>query len=176
MIDYSIELAKFSDVDEITNLYNELNDYLKENTNYPCWIKDVYPIRETALNGINTNTLYILKSEGRIAASVILNDIQPEAYSNLSWNIEAGGKEVLGIHTLCVHPDFYGKGFASILIDFTEDLAKQINAKTIRFDTHTGNLPAAKLYLKKGYKLIGETPLNLDYDIEDSFKCFEKII
>ena len=63
-----------------------------------------------------------------------------------------------------------------ILIDFTEDLAKQINAKTIRFDTHTGNLPAAKLYLKKGYKLIGETPLNLDYDIEDSFKCFEKII
>ena len=30
MIDYSIELAKFSDVDEITNLYNELNDYLKE--------------------------------------------------------------------------------------------------------------------------------------------------
>ena len=40
----------------------------------------------------------------------------------------------------------------------------------------SGNLPAAKLYLKKGYKLIGETPLNLDYDIEDSFKCFEKII
>ena len=68
------------------------------------------------------------------------------------------------------------KVLAEKKIDFTEDLAKQINAKTIRFDTHTGNLPAAKLYLKKGYKLIGETPLNLDYDIEDSFKCFEKII
>lgn len=176
MTDYSIRLAKMSDIDEISHLYRDVTDYLEKHTNYACWIKDVYPVKETALNGLDSDSLYILESNGKIAASVILNDIQPEAYSNLSWNIEASGKEVLVIHTLCVHPNFYGKGIASILIDFTEDLAKQIAAKTIRFDTHSGNLPAAKLYLKKGYKLIGETSLNLDYDIEDSFKCFEKIV
>jgi len=173
---YTIRLAKISDIDEITNLYNDVTDYLEKHTNYACWVKDVYPVRETALNGLDSKNLYVLESDEKIAASVILNEIQPEAYSNLSWNIEATGKEVLVIHTLCVHPSFYGKGLASILIDFTEDLARQIAAKTIRFDTHTGNLPATKLYLKKGYKFIGETPLNLDYDIEDSFKCFEKII
>lgn len=176
MINYSIELAEIADLDDISNLYNELNDYLEKNTNYAKWVKDIYPIRETALNGINSKALYFLKTEGKIAASVILNDIQPSQYSNLSWNMEATGKEVLVIHTLCVHPNFYGKGIASILINFTEELAKKINAKTIRFDTHLGNLPAAQLYLKKGYTLIGEISLNLDYVIEDSFKCFEKII
>lgn len=176
MTDYSIRLAKMSDIGEITRLYWDVTDYLEKHTNYACWIKEVYPVRETALNGLNTNSLYVLESNGKIAASVILNEIQPEAYSSLSWNIDATGKEVLVIHTLCVHPSFYGKGIASILINFTEELAKNISAKTIRFDTHSGNLPATQLYLKKGYKLIGETPLNLDYDIEDSFKCFEKII
>lgn len=176
MNNFKFESASTSHIDEIEALYKSITSHLAENTNYAGWIKDVYPIRKTAEDALADNSMFILKLDEKIAASVILNDIQPKSYNTLNWGISAQGKEVVVIHTLCVHPDILGKGVASKLIDSIEDYAKSINAKTIRFDTHIGNIPATSLYLKKGYNLVGEISLGLEYDILDSFKCFEKII
>ena len=41
-------------------------------TNYPGWIKGVYPVREDAVAGVNDETLYVARYDGRIVGSVIL--------------------------------------------------------------------------------------------------------
>lgn len=176
MNNFKFELASISHIEEIDALYDSITSHLSENTNYAGWIKGVYPVRKTAEDAIEDKNMFILTLYEKLVASVILNDIQPKSYDTLNWGINAQGKEVLVIHTLCVHPDILGKGIASKLIDSIENYAKSINAKTIRFDTHIGNIPATSLYLKKGYSLVGDISLGLDYDIVDSFKCFEKII
>lgn len=33
------------DLDELEQLYGEVIDYLDSHTNYPCWVKGVYPNR-----------------------------------------------------------------------------------------------------------------------------------
>lgn len=56
-----IEKAKITDVDDLETLYNDLNDYLAINTNYPGWIKGIYPVRETALKGVESNSLFVAR-------------------------------------------------------------------------------------------------------------------
>lgn len=44
-------------IDELEKLYDNLNNYLELGTNYPGWAKGIYPIRETAVSGIQNNSL-----------------------------------------------------------------------------------------------------------------------
>lgn len=55
-----IRKAVSTDIDEIECLYNDLNDYLAQNVNYPGWIRDVYPIRQDAEDGFNEQALYFI--------------------------------------------------------------------------------------------------------------------
>lgn len=174
--DYSICLGEAADLEELSILYDKVAEYCETTVNYPCWIKGVYPAKATALKGIEKKELFVLKTEGKIAGTVILNDVQDKSYSELNWNVEAKGKEVLVIHTLAIHPDFFNCGIASILINFIEEFAQKNLVKTIRFDTHTNNIPAINLYTKKGYKMVGEVSLDIEYDIPNLFKCFDKKI
>ena len=44
--------------------------FLAATTNYPGWIKGVYPVREDAVAGVNDETLYVARYDGRIVGSV----------------------------------------------------------------------------------------------------------
>ena len=68
---FTIEPGTSADIDELEKLYDELNDYLAATTNYPGWIKGVYPVREDAVAGVNDETLYVARYDGRIVGSVI---------------------------------------------------------------------------------------------------------
>lgn len=59
-------------------------------------------------------------------------------------------EDVLDVHRLAVHPDFFRKGIASKLINFIEGLNSGINK--IIVSTGKKNLPAIKLYIKNGYR------------------------
>ena len=58
---FTIEPGTSADIDELEKLYDELNDYLAATTNYPGWIKGVYPVREDAVAGVNDETLYVAR-------------------------------------------------------------------------------------------------------------------
>ena len=85
---FIIEPGTSADIDELEKLYNELNDYLAATINYPGWIKGIYPIREDAVAGVNDNMLYVARTDGRIAGSVILNHQPEKAYENVRWKME----------------------------------------------------------------------------------------
>lgn len=49
---FIIESGSLTDIDELEKLYDELNDHLSATTNYPGWIKGIYPVRENAVAGV----------------------------------------------------------------------------------------------------------------------------
>jgi len=69
----SIELAEIKDIDELERLYNDLNDYLEKNMNYPGWKKGIYPVRQNAVDGVKKNHLYTARYDGKIVGTMILN-------------------------------------------------------------------------------------------------------
>ncbi|WP_026477688.1 GNAT family N-acetyltransferase [Alkaliphilus transvaalensis] len=58
-------------------------------------------------------------------------------------------ENVLDIHRVAVHPDFFRRGIAEKLINYVEKLENNIVKITV--STGTTNLPAVNLYLKNGY-------------------------
>ncbi|MEG0774303.1 GNAT family N-acetyltransferase [Clostridium sp.] len=65
---------------------------------------------------------------------------------------------ILDIHRVAVHPDFFRLGIAGNLINFIERLEPNINKIVVC--TGKKNQPAIKLYFKNGYEVIGDMEIN----------------
>lgn len=175
-MDLIFEIGKASDVDELSQLYDDLNDYLEKNGNFPGWKKGIYPVREQAADGVKNGTLFVARDNGKIAGSVILNHEPEEAYHKAKWDFESDYSDVIVIHTLAVHPDYLKHGVGKALMDFAIVHSTQSEARSIRLDVYEENAPAIRLYEKYGFKYVDTVDLGLrEYGL-DWFKLYEKAL
>ena len=158
-----ITLATADDIDEIEVFYNEINDHLAATTNYTNWARGFYPARADAELGVAAKCLFILRIDGALAASVILNHEANTVYDAAPWGIQAQNHETIFVHTLTVHPNFHKQGLASKLLHFAQDHARELGVKTIRFDVATKNIPAIALYEKLGFQYVDTVDLLLPH-------------
>lgn len=175
-MDINIELGKTGDVDELEKLYNDLNDYLAQGVNYPGWIKGIYPVRQSAVEGIEEGNLYVARIDGKIAGTIILRHKPEPAYAEAKWNFESDYSDIFVIYTFAVHPDFLKCGVGKALIAFACEHGIQNNAKAIRLDVYENNIPAIKLYEKCGFKYVAKVDLGYaEYGL-DWYKLYEKLL
>ncbi|MDF2872284.1 MAG: acetyltransferase [Anaerocolumna sp.] len=171
-----IEAGKLSDIDEIEQLYNEMNDALEAGINYPGFKKGVYPVRENAVEGVEEGYLYVARWEGRIAGSIILSHKPEEAYTSVTWNTDQEYDKIIVIHTLTVHPEFVKRGIGNSLMDFTERHARKLEMSAIRLDVYEKNYPAIRLYERCGYEYVGTVDLGYaEYGLP-WYKLYEKVL
>ncbi|MBV7271832.1 GNAT family N-acetyltransferase [Clostridiaceae bacterium UIB06] len=173
-MNFVIRKAVMADIDDVEKIYNDVLDYEANNICYTNWKKGLYPTRMDAETAINHGTLYVGVENNVMVGCAILNHIQLKEYSKLNWNFRANGNEVMVIHTLCIDPMFSKRGFGKKFVDFSEQTAKKLRCKTVRLDTYEGNIPAASLYCKLGYRYVGSVEVNFQNVIMETLKCFEK--
>lgn len=77
---------------------------------------------------------------------------------------------ILDIHRVAVHPQFFKMGIAGKLINFVEGLESNVNKIVVC--TAKKNLPAINLYLKNGYKDIKDIEISENIYLTE----FEKIL
>lgn len=171
-----IETGSLADVDELEQLYNDLNDFLASGVNYPGWRKGIYPVRQDALDGINGSNLYVARENGKIVASVILNHEPEAAYDNAPWNIDVSYGKIFVVHTLAVHPLFLSSGIGTKMIDFSCERGKQTGMKAIRLDVYEKNAPAIHLYEKSGFQFVATADLGLGAHGLNWFRLYEKLL
>lgn len=171
-----LEQATAADLDEVALLYESINRYLADHTNYPGWKKDVYPAREDAENGVNQGTLYVLRRDGRIAGTVILEHKTEPAYGTVDWGLDLTAEEVMVVYTLAVHPDFLGTGIGKALMEAVIAFCREKQVKAIRLDVYEKNSPAIGLYKKYGFSYIGMVDLGYSHFGLDQFELYQKIL
>lgn len=169
-----IESGTVNDIDELEQLYNDLNDYLAKGTNYPGWIKGIYPIRQNAVDGISNSNLYVARMDGQIVGSIILNHDPEPAYDNVKWTFDYDYSDIFVIHTFAIHPNFLKFGIGKALMDFSVEQGIKSNIKSIRLDVYENNIPAIKLYEKCGFNYVDTVDLGLGCHGLDWFKLYEK--
>ena len=139
------------DVDRIEEIYEKIHDLEEQGKLSIGWAKNVYPVRKTAEDALEREDIFVLEDEGIIAASAIINHIQPDAYTMGKWEYEAQPEEIMVLHTLTVDPALAGRGYGSAFVGFYEQYSKECGCPYLRIDTQEINLAARALYRKLGY-------------------------
>ena len=151
-MDFRIELASVADAPAIMDLITLCMREMRAN-DIDQW-DDIYPNLPVVEEGARAGSLYAIRREGRMVATVCLDDVQPEEYQPLNWQVTEG--KALVIHRLCVHPNWRRHGLARRLMDFAESLAAEQGYRSIRLDSYTGNPRAQALYEGRGYRRVGQ--------------------
>lgn len=171
-----IELGREKDIDELEQLYNDTNDYLASNINYPGWLKGVYPIREDAVKGVLNKSLYLARLDGKIIGTVILSHEQEPAYQKVTWKCDVNEAKILVIYTFVVHPNYLNNGVGKSLLEFACELGKSKQVESLRLDVYEKNVPAINLYEKCGFEYIDTVDLGYGKYGLDWYKVYEKLI
>ena len=160
----TIEKAAARDAHEVGRLYDSLNDHLMATVNYPGWKKGVYPIREDAERAITEGTMFVLRSDGQIAGTVILSHREEKGYAQAPWGMDIGPEQLIVVHTLAVHPQYLSRGVGRRLMEFAIAHARAQGMRAVRLDVNERNVPAIRLYESLGFAHIDT--VDLGYGIE----------
>ena len=142
-----IRKAKTEDINYIEKIYNDILDM----PNKTGWVKGVYPTKETAQKALEDGELFVMESDGQIAAAAKINKKQEKEYALVNWQFEAADNEVMVLHTLVVSPSVKGKGCGTQFVDFYENYARENGCKVLRMYTNVNNSAARALYKKLGF-------------------------
>ena len=164
------------DINELSALYDELNDYLESHINYPGWRKGIYPIGEDAARGIAEDSLFVAVEDGRIAGTVILSHQPEEGYESVNWHNNLEYKDIFVVYTFAVHPEFLHRGIGRKIMEFILDYAEQMNMKAIRLDVYEKNIPAIRLYESMGFQYMDSVDLGYSIYGLDWFKVYQKVL
>jgi ribosomal protein S18 acetylase RimI-like enzyme len=168
-----IEKGTPADIDELSQLYDDLHDYLESTINYPCWKKGVYPTRENAAQGIADGNLYVTRQAGKIVGSVILNR---EHCDGTDCPADTDRSYCIFIYTLVIHPAHLKEGIGSILVEFAIRHGLKEHVKSVRLDVYEKNLPAIRLYEKSGFVYVKNLDLGIPGFEPNCFRLYEKLL
>ncbi len=116
-----------------------------------------YPSEEIFCSDIESGSLYLLLSEsGQLLGAVSINETYDKNYLSVKWETP---EPALYMHRLFIDSCRRGERLGETVVAFAEKEARDRGFQSIRFDSHTSNLPAHRLYARCGYVCRGEIPL-----------------
>lgn len=165
-----LEKSNKKDISKIMNIIGQAQQYFKSN-NINQW-QNNYPNEDTINSDIEKGESYKLVDEDEIIGTVAISFNGEPTYENIyegKW-LTNGAFGV--IHRIAVESSYKGKGVASEIIKFTEEICIKNNVNSIRVDTHEENTSMQKLLNKNGFEYCG-----IIYLADKSKRiAFEKII
>ena len=172
-----ISYATFFDIVHVEDIYYQHIKHEIELGAFTVFKKGIYPTRKDTEKAINVGTLYVYEKTGSIAASIIIDNVQPIEYAGIIWGQTLPDNEVMVIHLLIVRPSMSGKGIASSLMRYAMEMAKNNSCKVLRLDTGSQNIPAISLYKKLGFQVIATASMKIGNTIAHKDHLFlEKVL
>lgn len=153
-----IRKATREDIPAVEALYDEIHTREEAGEVTTGWIRDVYPVRETAEAAVRRDDLFVQEEGGRIIGTAILNQIQVDVYADGEWRYPAEDEEVMVIHTLIISGKAKGRGCGSEFLEYYEEYAREHSCPYLRLDTNARNRAAREFYRSHGYHEIGIVP------------------
>lgn len=167
-MDEMIRKGRIEDIGMIIEMIANTAKVMKRENN-DQW-DEKYPSPDIIIEDIKAGTLYVFEEGKRVTGTITIDNNEPLEYKGISWRNEG---PAYTFHRLAVNPLERGKGIASRLINFAEKIALENNIAYIKVDTYSLNVKAQGLFLKKGYRKVGELYFQ---GKRHPFFCYDKIL
>ena len=136
-----------SDLDQIMTIVDEGKAWLKSQ-HVNQW-QDGYPNRDTFINDIDLDRLYVIKENDEALAVFAITDYEP-TYDKIYEGSWLKDNDYIAVHRIAVSNKHKGKGIAAFMFN---ELKKKY--KHIKVDTHEQNQNMNKCLLKNGISYRG---------------------
>lgn len=161
---FSITQASPSDSKDIHKIMSSCTKWLSDK-GMDHWI-GVYSF-EKIKERINWKIVYFIRENEKTVGTITLIKEKPSHFK--CWkDLNAEGICIMG---LAVDPKHMKKGYATKLIEYAENKAKQENIKYIRFDAISEYENLIKFYINRGYKIVGTKQITNTYKGHFFEKC-----
>jgi len=158
-----------ANLDDVKNIMSIIRKTIKEMNSYHNnqW-DESYPRQKDFVEDIQEGNLYVSERNGRLVAFICVNKIEPAEYCGLNWSSK---EDAMVIHRMAVDPEYQRNGVGTELMNFADNLALNTNIHYLKTDTHSMNEKMKALFLRCGYKSIGEMRF---LGKESPFYCYDK--
>lgn len=169
-----IRFGTEDDIHSVDRIYTCIHDREEKGSVEIGWLRDVYPVRQTAIDALNRGDLFVEEIDGKIVASAIINQQQVPEYAGCDWKYAAPADEIMVLHTLTVDPSIESKGYGRAFVEFYENYAREHGCHFLRLDTQSKNAAARRFYKKLGYSEAGTVRCNFNGIPNVELICLEK--
>ena len=132
--------------------------------------QDGYPNPEVLRSDIEEGRGYVLAENDRVIGycAVILNDEPVYAEIDGKWLSDG---DFLVVHRVAIAETHIRKGFATKILTETENLAREMNVRSIKADTNFDNPAMLRVFEQLNYTYCGKV-----YFRESERKAYEKVV
>ena len=160
----------------IRDFYWRLIDRMSEPEDHIGWRKGVYPADALLRESLEQGELYVLREDGVLRGSVILNSRCNQGYAGVAWGADCRAEEVLIPHALAVDPARQGAGLGRAIVAAVLDLARAEGKRAVRLDILGGNEPARRLYTRCGFRFAAAKPMYYEDTGWTEYEMYEYLL
>lgn len=142
------------DLDEIAALYDAARESMRA-LGIDQW-QQGYPNRASAARDMEEGICRVLTQNGDILATAAVYVGHEPTYDAIyggSWAVDEARYGI--IHRIAVSPLAKRRGAASAIMEYCAALALEAGVRTLRCDTHYGNIPMRRTLERNGYEYRG---------------------
>jgi len=146
------------DIPEIFRLYRLATEFQKQKFPENQWPEFD---RDLIKQEVSENRQFKLIIDGNIACVWVITYTDPEIWA------DDDGISSIYIHRIATNPDFRGKNFVKIIVDWARGFAK--DKKYIRMDTCGENLKLINYYQNCGFDFLGIKKLTNAFNLPEHY-------
>lgn len=165
--------ATIEHIDRMCEITDQAKRQLK-NLGLDQWQKG-YPSREVWSEDIQNGCTYLTVEEGEILGMFAFQTTLDPSYQVIDGQWLTDG-EYASMHRVCVSDGCRGKGVAGKMFAYGFGLAQKAGFRSVRIDTHPGNLPMQRALEKAGFTACGKIRLVGGCEDGDLRIGFEKVL
>ena len=147
--------ATLNDLDAIMEIFSEAR-YTISLLGINQW-QNGYPTKDDAVLDINLERSYVITTNDKTCGTFAVVETEP-TYDKIyegHWLTGDDFKNYIAVHRVAIALSSRGGGVSYKMIDFLINVAKNGNKKSIRIDTHKGNVVMRKMLEKNGFIYCG---------------------
>ena len=155
-----IENCVPEDIDEIFRLYKIASEYQKSKQTVVVWPEFKKQLVETEI-AENRQWKMIIDAEIACVWATTFNDEQ-------IWE-ERNADAAIYIHRIATNPNFRGKNFVAIIVEWAREYAKSKGKNFVRLDTLGNNTKLIEHYTNAGFRFLGMFDLKNTNGLPDHY-------
>ncbi len=151
-----IRKAEPSDIPRIEEIFAEARGTIAA-LGIDQW-QDGYPTREIATEDALIGRSYVVELDGAVSATYVLQtggDRTSDEIATGAWPTGNTDADYLAVHRVAIAVSCRGRGVAGEIVSYSADFAREHGLKSLRIDTHEGNVVMRRMLEKNGFSYCG---------------------